>query len=90
MLTGTSCVCPQNRCYAETKGLIQALVVIASIICFATCFTDTYETLGPSKQRVTVVVVPFYGPVAGVPTPQDEERVFQFFYVKSGSAWVRA
>jgi hypothetical protein len=72
----------QLVCDNQSRQLVIAILVIFSILVIVASFTDTYTA--SNGQSFVVVLVPFYGPVCfSLPTDQDKDRVYEFYYLKT-------
>lgn len=72
-----------GHCQDQQRQLMIALLIIFCILNFMSCFTDTYTA--SNGQKYWVFIMPFYGPLCfSLPTDQDKDRVYEFFYLKVG------
>lgn len=70
-----------SECATEVQQLVKVLLSFCAVICFCTCFTDTFTA--SDNSRNLVLLVPFYGPVCGgLPSDYDKDRLYERFHLK--------
>ena len=69
-------------CAPGEKNLLIAILIITSLVCLGSSFTDTY--VATDGQVFWVLILPCYGPVCfSLPTNLDKDRVYDFYFLRN-------
>mmetsp|Transcript_4083 Transcript_4083/g.7264 ORF Transcript_4083/g.7264 Transcript_4083/m.7264 type:complete len:292 (+) Transcript_4083:161-1036(+) len=71
----------ESECQQQDRNLVISLLVIASLACFFSCFTDVFTSI--NNQKFIVFILPYYGPICNsLPSEGDKDRLYRYYFFK--------